>query len=144
MATYKQVDIVTESKQRGGKRENSGAKLKHGEPTKTIRLPISLVDKINQGLIDIVTLSKVKASDDIVTDSKSKEIDKLNCMAHNCFVCTRWTGESCEFGLTLEGFVCNDFEHWRVVNNDNLNRIEELKVINKRLQNELNRRVKNG
>lgn len=54
MATYKQVDIVTEvnfslSKQRGGYRENSGRKLKHNEPTATIRLPVSMIERIKQG-----------------------------------------------------------------------------------------------
>lgn len=58
---------------RGGAGRGQGAKLKHGEPTKTIRLPISLVDKINQGLIDIATLSKAK---DIVTDSNDKELKR--------------------------------------------------------------------
>jgi hypothetical protein len=90
MATYKQVDIVTESKQRGGKRENSGAKLKHGEPTKTIRLPISLVEKINSGVIDIATLSKAK---DIVTDSNDSELQIQD--DDICLKCVNGGGGGC-------------------------------------------------
>ena len=57
MATYKQVDFVTESKQRGGKRDNVGAKLKHGEPTAVIRLPVSMIERIKQGNFESVTES---------------------------------------------------------------------------------------
>jgi hypothetical protein len=61
MATYKQVDIVTESKQRGGKRDNSGRKSKYSEPTATIRLPVSMIERIKQGSFDIVTKSNETA-----------------------------------------------------------------------------------
>lgn len=74
MATYKQVDFVTESKQRGGKRDNAGAKLKHGEKTAVIRLPVSLVEKIKQGSFENVTESNndlaAKLQNEIVTNSK--------------------------------------------------------------------------
>jgi hypothetical protein len=68
------------------------------------------------------------------TEQLVNEINKLKTMAFNCFVCSHWSGETCSYGLTLEGFVCRDFEDWKEVNSDNLNRIEELKETNKRLQ----------
>ena len=55
--TYKQTDIVTASKPHGGKRENSGRKLKNNEPTATIRLPISIIEKIKNGYFENVTNS---------------------------------------------------------------------------------------
>jgi hypothetical protein len=48
-AAYQQVDFVTESKKtgsHGGKRNNSGRKLKYNEQTAVIRLPISVVERI--------------------------------------------------------------------------------------------------
>ncbi len=59
-AQYKQVDFVTESKptkQRGGKRPHAGAKLKHGEPTAVIRLPVSVIERIKNGEVESVTNS---------------------------------------------------------------------------------------
>lgn len=35
-------------KKHGGKRPNSGRKYKYGEPTKVMRIPVSLVDVVNR------------------------------------------------------------------------------------------------
>lgn len=81
MASLKQTDIVTISKQRGGKRDNAGAKLKHGEPTAVIRLPLSLIERIKQGNFENVTESSndltVKLQSESVTKSKA-EIEALS------------------------------------------------------------------
>jgi hypothetical protein len=75
MATYKQVDFVTESKQRGGKRENSGRKAKYSEQTAVVRLPLSLIERIKQGNFENVTESnsdlKAKLENEIVTNSNN-------------------------------------------------------------------------
>jgi hypothetical protein len=57
MPVYKQTDIVTESKVHGGKRDGAGRKLKYNEPTGTIRLPISIIEKLKSGNFEIITNS---------------------------------------------------------------------------------------
>ncbi len=57
MPAYKQTDIVTESKVHGGKRDGAGRKLKYNEPTGTIRLPISIIEKLKSGNFEIITNS---------------------------------------------------------------------------------------
>jgi cell shape-determining protein MreC len=65
---------------RGGAGRGQGAKLKHGEPTKTIRLPISLVDKINQGLIDFTALSKAKYIDTVTESNNSALLSEIETL----------------------------------------------------------------
>jgi len=57
MPVYKQTDIVTESKVHGGKRDGAGRKLKYNEPTATIRLPISIIEKLKNSNFEIITNS---------------------------------------------------------------------------------------
>lgn len=49
---------------RGGKRENSGAKLKYSEPTKTIafRVPISQIDELKSIIKNYLQQFKAKNS----------------------------------------------------------------------------------
>lgn len=101
MATYKQTDIVTESKQRGGKRDNAGRKSKHGEPTAIIRLPVSVIEKIKQG------------SFENVTNSNSDKLIELEVKSLNCFKCVHWLDDSCRKGLTLSGWACDSVESWQ-------------------------------
>lgn len=84
-------------------------------------------DIFNDLLRQAINSNKLPIND--TATSYQEKIDRLNAMAENCFQCSRWTGERCEQGLILKGVACNDLELWRVVNNDNLNRIEELKGI---------------
>ena len=65
---------VTKSK-RGGKRDNAGRKLKNGEQTAVIRLPVSIVEKIKSGSFEFVTKSKQHKQ--VSTLEPDADLDKL-------------------------------------------------------------------
>jgi uncharacterized protein (UPF0335 family) len=64
---------VTKSKH-GGNRQGSGRKLKSGEKTVVIRLPLSLVSKIKSGDYEIVTKSNYKQTSALTTEDIAEQV----------------------------------------------------------------------